>query len=135
MQMWVTRWAEQKHCSLKLCDWPLRVSERGWRWEHRGGVAAFQTSGYPPTEDSGGPTYFPVRTSPSFTLKPGSLPGREVPQGDGDLKDQPVSLPVLLRLAGPKYVLCPWPPGRWEQGDHGERGWCLLGLTLWVLML
>lgn len=98
----MSRWGEQKNCLFKLSNWPLGVSE----WGIKRCVAGFQAPGHPvrKAKPKEGLTYVSVRTSPSFTLEPSSLPEREIPQRDGDPKGQPASLLPLLSLAGPKGV-------------------------------
>lgn len=80
-----------------------------------------------------GPTCFLVRPSLSFTLEPGSFPGRGATQREMEIPKANL-LPILppLSLAGPQAVLCPGVPGRWGQEGGSERGWHWLGLNVWV---
>lgn len=76
-------------------------------------------------EDKSGPSCFPVRTSSSFSLEPGSLPGKDGVRAGGDPNGP------LLSLAGPttKYTV---PRGTQEMGAGrgSERGQLLLDLHI-----
>lgn len=76
-------------------------------------------------EDKRGPSCFPVRISSSFSLEPGSLPGKEGVQAGGDPNDP------LLSLAGPT-TRCTVPRGTQEVGAErgSERGQLLLDLHI-----
>lgn len=95
-------------------------------------MARFQASGHPAQKEKTkeGPTCFPVRTSPSFILESGSLPVREISKEDGDTKGQS----ALSTSQDQRGESAQGHQGSGDRDSSSERGWCLLGLNILVIL-